>query len=227
MRDSQLDSCFYWNEFLTCNKKMASVYLTQSIQGGKFYHLYKTSSHQGPIFYSPNNYAFFLRRIQLLLSPMVDVLSYCLLPDSFHVVLYAKEVIVVKEEYVDHPEDIGHFISETWRKLFATYTVTIQKQEALPLEEIILDQNFYRFELESDDLVRQAICCVHQVPQYSGLVDTFGDFAYSSYAALSAGSRGLADRELVYTLFGDRTGFNDAHQWPASFNTLPLFSLQH
>lgn len=205
---------------------MASVYLTKPIIGGKFYHLFKTTSHKGPIFYSPNNYAFFIRRIQLLLGPMVDVLSYCLLPNSFHVVLYAKEVILVKEEYVDHPEDIGHFISETWRKLFATYTVTIQKQEALPIEEIVLDQNFYRFELESDDMIRQAICCVHQFPQYSGLVDLYTQFEYSSFPALSGGVRGLADRELVYTLFGDRTGFNDAHQWPASFDTLPLFA-QH
>lgn len=204
---------------------MASVYLTKSILGGRYYHIYKASSHAGPIFYSPNNYAFFMRRWHIVMGPMVDLLSYCLLPDSFHAVICAKEVITVKEDYVDHPEDIGHFISEGLRKLFSTYTVTIQKQEGLPLEEIVLDQNFYRFEIDTDELLKSIICCVNQIPQRSGLVDTFQTFSYSSYLSLANGTKGSADREAVYALFGDRLEFIDAHQAMHDYSAMPLFNL--
>jgi hypothetical protein len=157
---------------------------------------------------------------------MIDVMAYCLMPDSIHLVFTIKDVITIKEEYVDHPEDIGHFVSEGLRKLFSTYTQTIQKQEGLPQDEIVLDQNFYRCEIFDDDTLKQVICAVNQIPQQMGLVGSFKQYEYSSYPAHSAGYRSIADREAVYSIFGSRELFVESHETLINLNTWPLFNIK-
>ena len=184
---------------------MASPYLTLPIEGGKYYHVFKKSSYNGPLFFTDANYQLFLKRFHVSLGHMVDLLAYCLLPDRFHLVFYAREVILIKEEYVDHPVDIGHFISEGLRKLFTTYGLAMIKQETLPQETVLLDQNFYRFEIPSDEKVKQAIALVHDYASRYEAAD--GPNALSSYPAIMAKGKSAVDKDAVFALFADRSGF--------------------
>jgi putative transposase len=203
---------------------MASQYLTLPIEGGKYYHVCKYSSYDGPIFCAPGNYPFFLKRFQTLLGPMVDLLAYCLLPNSFHFVFYAREVITIKEEYVDHPGDIGHFISETLRKLFTTYGITLIKQEGFAQDQVILDQNFLRFELTDDETVRNVISAIHCIAQRESLSGQVGQYAYDSYQSIVAKGKSMLDKELVFSLFGDKEQFLQQSTEEPQWSSSPLFA---
>ncbi|MFT3740190.1 MAG: hypothetical protein QM786_15685 [Breznakibacter sp.] len=184
---------------------MASRYLTLPIEGGKYYHVFKQSSYNGPIFFTEANYQLFLKRFQVVLGNMVDLLAFCLLPDRFHLVFYAREVILIKDEYVDHPGDVGHFISENLRKLFNTYGLAIIKQEAMPQETVLLDQNFFRCGLETDDRIRQTIALVHRYAEQYGQAAALG--AFSSYSAILAKGKSVVEKDAVFALFGDKAHF--------------------
>lgn len=189
---------------------MALQYLKLPIEGGKFYHIYKQSSISGPVFYSPGNYQFFMRKFDTILGYMVDLLSFSLMPDHFHLLFRAKEVILIKEEYVEHPVEIGHFISESLRKLFAVYSANITKQEGIV--EPVLDNNFSRIAISDEEIIKALIKYIHYNPQFHGTTDNIYTYPHSSYALLAGKSKTLVDRETVFSLFGDQTQFISDHQ---------------
>ena len=189
---------------------MASSLLIEPIEGDKYYHIYKNGCVESQLFIFPNNYNFFLRKLDATLGEMIDLLAYCLLPDHFHLVFRAREVIVIKGEYVEHPVEIGHFISETLRKLFATYSANITKQEGIL--DPVLDSNFSRIELLDDESIRQIIKYVHFNPQLHHVADNFRSYSYSSYPILAARSRSMMDHETVYHLFHSQSEFVTEHE---------------
>ncbi len=189
---------------------MALEHLKLPIEGGQFYHIYKKSSIPGPLFFTPTNYQFFLRKMDGIIGDMVDMMAFCLLPDHFHLLFRAREVIMIKEEYVDHPVEIGHFISESLRKIFAVYSANITKQEGFV--DPILDNNFSRVILSDDESIRQLIRYIHFNPQLHAQTDTFQSYPYSSYPILSGKSKTMVDRDTVFSLFGDQASFINAHE---------------
>ena len=50
----------------------------------KMYHIYNHANGNDNLFYSDENYFYFLKRYSELLSPIVDTYAYCLMPDHFH-----------------------------------------------------------------------------------------------------------------------------------------------
>jgi len=58
---------------------------------GYLYHIYNQGNNKQTIFYNPDNYLFFLRKIHPYILPYADVLSWCLMPNHFHWMVYVKE----------------------------------------------------------------------------------------------------------------------------------------
>jgi putative transposase len=54
------------------------------------YHLYNQSINYELLFRSEENYHFFLRKARKHLSPVCDILCYCLMPDHFHFLIRVK-----------------------------------------------------------------------------------------------------------------------------------------
>jgi putative transposase len=66
------------------------------------YHIYNRGNNSQPIFFSIENYLFFLKKVRTHLLQHVDILAWCLMPNHFHFMVYVNEVEV---EVGDLPEE--------------------------------------------------------------------------------------------------------------------------
>lgn len=58
------------------------------------YHIYNQGNNRQQIFFKPENYLFFLKKMREYLLPHGDLLCYCLMPNHFHWLMYVREVEV-------------------------------------------------------------------------------------------------------------------------------------
>ena len=89
----------------------------------KIYHVYNRGNNKQRIFFSEENYLFFLRKIRKLLTPNCELLAYCLMPNHFHLLIYATEKTIAVDD-----QNRNNF-SEALRKLLSQYSKAINKQE--------------------------------------------------------------------------------------------------
>ncbi len=58
----------------------------------QIYHVLNQGNKREKIFFSGNNYLFFLKKIKIHISPFADILAWCLMPNHFHLMIYVNEV---------------------------------------------------------------------------------------------------------------------------------------
>lgn len=61
------------------------------LEKGCFYHIYNRGNNGDNIFYTPENYEYFLKRFDYYLSDYLEVYAYCLLPNHFHLLVRVKD----------------------------------------------------------------------------------------------------------------------------------------
>ncbi|MDD4972623.1 MAG: hypothetical protein PHT07_24595 [Paludibacter sp.] len=110
-----------------------------NFETGDLYHIYNQGNNKIPIFYSQENYLFFLKKVINYILPHADILAWCLMPNHFHLMVYVHTLeIEVSEE---DPSD-GFTPSEAVTKkkrdlnnsigvLLRSYTRAIHKQEKM------------------------------------------------------------------------------------------------
>ena len=61
------------------------------IEEGYFYHIYNRGNNSEKIFFSEENYAYFLKLLTKYIFPVADIYAYCLLNNHFHILVRIKE----------------------------------------------------------------------------------------------------------------------------------------
>ncbi len=94
------------------------------------FHVYNRGNDRQPIFFSRENYLYFLKKIRTHLLPTCDLLAYCLMPNHFHLLVKAdaRSVAIVNPENQQRP--IQAF-SKGLQTMLSSYTRAIQKQEKI------------------------------------------------------------------------------------------------
>ena len=99
------------------------------------YHIYNQGNNRQPIFFKPENYLFFLRKMRDYLLPHGDMLCYCLMPNHSHWLFFVQEVSVPRQNG-NSPGDSkspGEYAQRTLNEsiaiLLRSYTRAINKQE--------------------------------------------------------------------------------------------------
>ena len=95
---------------------MPRRYLTFSPE--EYYHLYNRGVNRQEIFFEPDNYRFFLERVERYLIPVMDLVAYCLMPTHYHLLVCIKTSEVFKTSEV----------SKAMMKLAVSYTKAVNKR---------------------------------------------------------------------------------------------------
>ncbi len=92
------------------------------------FHIYNRGNDRQPIFFSRENYLYFLKKIRTHLLPACDLLAYCLMPNHFHLLVKAntRSVAIVNPENLHRPQQA---FSRGLQTMLSSYTRAIQKQE--------------------------------------------------------------------------------------------------
>ncbi len=60
-------------------------------QAGQTYHLYNRGVNRQPIFFCPENWAYFVQQLRHYFQPeLIDILTYCLMPTHYHLMVTLK-----------------------------------------------------------------------------------------------------------------------------------------
>ena len=68
-----------------------------AFQPGEYYHLYNRGVNRERIFFEPENYLFFLRRLREHLVPVLEIVAYCLMPTHYHLLVHVKQTSQTSE----------------------------------------------------------------------------------------------------------------------------------
>jgi putative transposase len=62
------------------------------LEQGHIYHLYNQGNNHGLIFFRKANYNYFLKKIDMHISPFADLLAWCLMPNHFHLMIAVRKL---------------------------------------------------------------------------------------------------------------------------------------
>ena len=179
----------------------------EKLEEGNYYHIYNRGINGENLFKFPIDYRRFIDRFHEYNREVMETLSFSLLKNHFHFLVYTKrDVIVPKKDgsgfiKLIPSKQLGHF--------FNAYA---QAYNALHLRKgSLFDKPFKRKLVDPSDYLTAVILYIHNNPAHHGFVKDLREWPYSSYHDLIGDSETFLNREFVLSWFGGRAGFIEAH----------------
>ena len=149
----------------------------------EFYHIYNRGNNQQTIFFSHDNYLYFIKKLKEQISPVAKIISYCLMPNHFHLIIMATE-----ESVKERPSFGGKPMQAFAYRigiLQSSYAQAINKQRGTS-GSLFQQKTKAKILSETVDnrLTSYLDTCffyVHHNPLAAKLVSNLSDWVYSSY----------------------------------------------
>jgi len=183
----------------------------------EYYHVYNRGNNKQPIFFTHNNYLFFIRKIRTQLLPVADIIAYCLMPNHFHLVVRANDkTIRERKSFGGKPmQEFAYRVGV----LLSSYTQAINKQnnttgslfqQKTKCKYLTGETNNERF-----SNVENCVMYIHGNPVAAKLVADASEWPYSSYpdhAGLRNGT--LCNKEMLFAATGlSEAGIQNWNDW--------------
>ncbi len=173
------------------------------------YHVYNQGNNHQPIFFNPDNYVFFIKKMREQILPVADIFAWCLMPNHFHFMIQANEKsIAERKSFGDkRMQEFAYRVGI----LLSSYSQAINKQNKTSgslfrqktKAKILAETK----EGRSISYLENCFFYILQNPKAAGLVANPADWPYScypDYVGLRHGS--LCNKELFF----QQTGLNAA-----------------
>ncbi len=202
----------------------------QPLEFESTYHIFNRANGSEKIFIKDENYRFFLEKWKKYIMPIGEILSYCLMPNHFHLLFRVKGIQSINLELPNTKSQSKTFseisesaekqsaildsnnLSKQFSNLFSSYTQSFNKVNNR--KGSLFMKNFKRKKIEDDEYLLKLIYYIHFNPVNAGLVQKPEDWKYSSYSAIISQKKTLVKRQDVIELFGDLENFIHCHQGP-------------
>ena len=158
------------------------------------------------------------------LSHLLDLYSWCLLPNHFHFQAKMKSEEYVREQLLRIPykdrtiTQEGFLIGErnfdelavrAFTNLFICYSTATGNQHRR--KGNLFYREFKRTLIEDDQQFRNTMVYIHTNPVKHGIADEFSTYEWSSWSEFTNRKFSKIPREEVYEIFGNKQAFIAAH----------------
>ncbi|MDO9577796.1 MAG: hypothetical protein Q7J16_07925 [Candidatus Cloacimonadales bacterium] len=175
---------------------------------GRFFHVYaRANSENDLLFREIDNYIYFLKKYRKYITPVFDTLSYCLIPNHYHLLVKVKNIEdifayqTIKHYKHKHDElKIDEFLQQQIANFHISYAKAYNKKynrrgtlfQPKPKAKEISDLN---------SCLR--VCrYIHRNPIKHGLVERLDKWKYSSYQDYTGDRKGtIPHRDLILSQF--------------------------
>lgn len=136
----------------------------ESAYSNQYYHVYNRGNNFEPIFFSEDNYHFFIKRLLEYFDNKINLLAYCLMPNHYHLLIEILE---------------DEFLHKAMQRFSTSYTKAINKNQNRVGH---LFQGRYKSKLvPNNNYLLHLSRYIHLNPVKAGLVDKPEDWSFSSY----------------------------------------------
>ena len=138
-----------------------------------FCHVYSRGNNRQQTFFTAQHYLYFIRKIREQIAPHCELLAYCLMPNHFHLLLFATPSSVGAGPVRSQPliRGIGAAIS--------FYSQGLNKERD-NTGSVFQNKTKAKFLLDSV-VVHTCFHYIHQTPVRAGLTGTLAEWSYASY----------------------------------------------
>ena len=176
-----------------------------------FYHLYNRGNNKQKVFFTNENYSFFLKNFDAYLSPALNVYAYCLLPNHYHILIKTKPETEVnsltifgkKLKYKDR-------LTSLFKNFFISYAKAINKQENRTSS--LFEKPFHRKYITNENYLVRIILYIHLNPFHHKLNTDYRKYKWSSYIRFMNNKPSRLMKEEVLDMFGGRENFIVIHE---------------
>jgi REP element-mobilizing transposase RayT len=183
------------------------------IEEGYFYHIYNRGNNSEKIFFSEENYAYFLKLLTKYIFPVADIYAYCLLNNHFHILVRIKEkneieINKLKFSTVEKPKEVS--ASRQFSHFLNAYSQAVNKKYARTGS--LFEKRFERKRISDNHYLRQVILYINTNPLKHNLVEKPKDYKWSSYNSHISNAKTKLKRKEVIELFDDVENFVLCHK---------------
>ena len=181
-----------------------------------YYHIYNHAVSKNNLFYSDENYSFFLKKYHYHINPVADTFVYCLMPNHFHLFVQIKtadEIETLRSGNNSSNQNgisIENFVSKQFSNLFSSYTQALNKQRYRM--GTLFMKPFKRKLISTDDYVKKLIHYIHYNPVHHGYTNDLLSWKFCSYESFFSEKESRLKRQRVINWFGDLENFKSFHQ---------------
>jgi len=184
-----------------------------------YYHIYNHAVGNEKLFDSDQDYIYFLAKFKKYILPISELLTYCLMPNHFHLIIRLKseeeiKIFINSNSKDDHhltgrEAPVGYEINKSLSQIFSNFFNTYAKHYNFWKKRTgtLFKRAFRRKEIEDMEYLRKLICYIHQNPVRAGLANKPDEWKYSSFHALIGVQPTLIPRKEIISLFGDLQNF--------------------
>ena len=182
-------------------------------ESGRFYHVFNRGNNRQKIFYLPENYRYFLIKLDEYLSSFIELFAYCLISNHFHFLVRVKRNLPGVgnlEGLSDSKEKNRCPITQAFSNFFNAYSKAINKQQSL--SGSLFQKNFNRILIEDERYLLQIIYYIHNNPMRHKICNSIEKYKWSSYLKIIDPRRSKLKKDEVITLFGDKESYINFHK---------------
>ena len=173
---------------------------------GQYYHIYNRGNAKNEIFLDSEDFSFFIMRLQQNLFPLekgsvrmrvlpadsFSLISYCLMPNHFHLLL---------RQNADIP------ITKLLLKICTSYSIYFNKKYER-VGHVFQDQ-YKQVAVDDNRYLIWLAAYMHQNPKVAGLIKNSSDNEWSSYREFLSGRQQLCEQSLILEQFKSLNDFKN------------------
>ena len=175
-----------------------------------YYHIYNKAVGDEKLFYNTDNYRFFLHKLKYYTSPLAYVMTYCLLPNHFHLLIKTKTEKEIRNNNSLDVTDYSSVFSRKFSHFFNAYSQALNKQQNR--YGSLFKNRFQRVQLSDEDYLQKLIVYIHTNPAHHNYSENYETWEFSSYALILSNQSTALLRDEVIDLFDNLENFKYCHQ---------------
>ena len=199
----------------------------QSVEYGRYYHIYNRGNNSNPIFFETDNYNHFLRLYAKYIDPIAETYAWCLLKNHFHFLVRIKdkeeiEKITLNKGDSNNPRILNP--ASQFGHLFNAYTQVINK--CYNKTGNLFEGTFERKLISSDNYFQKLIYYIHNNPVHHGLVQNTIEYPWSSYLTVTSSKPTKLKRSEVISIYGNLDNFKFFHQQNQNLSDIEMILIE-
>jgi len=184
---------------------------TEILEPENYYHIYNRAVGDELLFKSDTDYSYFLNKIERFIFPVGDLISYCLIPNHFHLFIRTHEEKRIQINMkLNNLDSVLDKLNQAFSNFFNSYTKSFNLRHGrkgklfmLPYKRILVENYAYFISI---------INYIHRNPIHHGLVQNHSEWKHSSYNDYLSSNTTKINIELGLNFFGNRQNFIEIHQ---------------